>query len=123
MTQPLDLSRPLQLSDGRPARLLCSDAKGEYPIVVLVSEPGGVDSLFRSSIAGVLKYIENVSLINALVEHEYWRYFNVYDNGRISGVPYMTRVDADIDAPFNGTAIRVACVRVQIRAVEGTFDD
>ena len=32
----LDLSKPLQLTDGRPARLLCDDREGEYPIVVLV---------------------------------------------------------------------------------------
>ena len=37
MKTKLDLSKPLQLTDGRPARLLCDDREGGNPIVVLVN--------------------------------------------------------------------------------------
>lgn len=42
MTKPFDPTKPVQTRDGRPARILCTDAKNpEYPIVALVDSPDG----------------------------------------------------------------------------------
>lgn len=36
MTQPLDLTRPVQTRDGRKVRILCTDRRGPAPIVGIV---------------------------------------------------------------------------------------
>jgi hypothetical protein len=39
--QAFDPNRPVQTRDGREARVLCTDASGDYPIVALVTQRDG----------------------------------------------------------------------------------
>lgn len=41
----LDLTKPVQTKDGRPVRLLCADAKKTQPIVGLVQNKDGTETL------------------------------------------------------------------------------
>lgn len=36
MTKTFDPTKPVQTRDGRPARIICTDRKGEFPIVALL---------------------------------------------------------------------------------------
>lgn len=36
-----DPTKPVQTRDGRKARIICTDAKGEYPIVALITYEDG----------------------------------------------------------------------------------
>lgn len=40
MKPRIDYSKPVQQRSGYPARLLCTDAKGEFPVVALLSSCG-----------------------------------------------------------------------------------
>lgn len=44
MTAPLDLTQPVQTRDGRPVRILCTNAKSDDPIVGLILHESGFES-------------------------------------------------------------------------------
>lgn len=47
MTQkPIDWNRPLQTKNGFSARVLANDLKSDFPIVVALSRPGGMEAVY-----------------------------------------------------------------------------
>jgi len=82
---PFDPSKPVQTRDGRPARVLCTDAAGVYPIVALIRDQDGTDHADHYTAAG--HFFEDSSgcneddLINippAPVRHTIARWVSVY---------------------------------------------
>ncbi len=47
-----DPTKPIQTRDGRPARILCTDARGHLPIVALVGTPHGPEYVQRYTVLG-----------------------------------------------------------------------
>ena len=46
MTKTLDVTKPVQLRDGTPCRIICVDRKGsQYPIIVLEQTKSGIESV------------------------------------------------------------------------------
>lgn len=100
MPKPLDLTKPVQTRDGRAARILCADAKGDRPIVALISVneaelvrcfcPDGLASDQGGQCAG--------DLINVPPKVTIERWHNVYATGMFGGghtTPESARRNAD----------------------------
>lgn len=98
----LDLTKPVQTREGDPVRIICTDRKGEYPIIGLITSDNGnghedvrawpIDGQFHS------KNMQRLDLIN--VPPKPVKYFvNVYrhTNGITVGA-------ANPDKPINTTA-------------------
>ena len=77
----LDLAKPVQTREGDPVRIICTDRKGEYPIIGLITSDNGnghedvrawpIDGQFHS------KNMQHLDLIN--VPQEAVKYYvNVY---------------------------------------------
>jgi len=114
----LDFSKPITTRDGRPVRILCRDAKGDEPIIGLVSydlyevtERWGDNGRWHRS------EDHRLDLINAPAarfRREAW--VNVYPGPMECGVClYDDREDADRSAD----PCRIACIKVIIEGTEG----
>jgi hypothetical protein len=114
MTPP-DLTKPVQTRDGRPVRILCTDAPGPFPVVGLIN---GEDLTgFRWTPSGRSNYGPHESpedLANVPERFSFTRWVNVYQ-GFIGDGVYETRRQADT----YGTDGRTACIEVTISGQVG----
>lgn len=79
----LDLNKPIETSDGKKARVICSDRKSEYwPIVALVENPGGSEAVLYVDEDGAIQGF-TTNIVNVPVRTS--KYRNVYLNGGPSG--------------------------------------
>ena len=73
-------SRNVVTRDGRPARIICTDAKGKYSVIALV-ETDDTEITYKFNAEG--KYLDgdedNRDLFFATEKHEGW--VNIYRNG------------------------------------------
>ena len=98
-------NRKVVTRNGRSARIICTDAKGNYPIVVLIEE-GGYDNALSYTKDGKLYVGEtnDYDLFFATEKHEGW--FNIYHSDE-SGFyvrqyhPYKSKDEADEIAKAN----------------------
>ena len=81
-----DLSKPFQTRDGRKARIICTDKKGDYPIVALVESNGSEDVLSYTKKG--FYYGDNESynscpldLVNICVKHPHAELIIAWANG------------------------------------------
>ena len=95
--------------DGSPVRILCVDAKGESPIVGLVTFLDN-EYMIRWRADGVrhnTSFSSGDDLINAKTKCEGW--VNVFKNGSTEGT-FSSKQLADASAVGR---LRVACVRIE----------
>lgn len=88
-----DPKKPVRTRDGHHARIICTDKRGAYPIVALVSD-GGIESPCTYTINGEFSTSrENtpLDLINAPERKTRW--LNVYDD--VTSESHNSRGDAD----------------------------
>lgn len=119
----LDLTKPVQTRDGRPVRLLCTDANSRFPVTGLVSQPQGNDVVGTWTVEG--SYLDEpgedpLDLVNVSVRHEGWvniRRFEDRPAGLCLETPrvYATRAEADAHAKPS----RIACVFISFTEGEG----
>ena len=92
-------NRKVVTRNGRSARIICTDAKGNYPIVVLIEE-GGYDNALSYTKDGKLYVGEtnDYDLFFALEKHEGW--VNVYRDfdDMMCGSVFATEEDAKCKA-------------------------
>lgn len=97
----LNLKKPLQLEDGRPAKLLCTDRKGTHPIVVLIPRKSEPDEDFIASFTldGLPKFGSKM-LVNVppKVDRHAPLFVKVYNDG--SHNIYKDRIDADYQSSY-----------------------
>lgn len=112
----VDWTKPIQTVGGLPARVVCTDMKGHYPILVLV-EKGGVESTGLRTLEGRIydNSFGDRDIIN-VPPRKMVHYLNVYRGGLALGI-HPNREKADLSAAPG----RVACVRVE--HTEGQYDD
>lgn len=74
----LDLTKPVQLSDGRPARVICTDRKGPRPVLVLASfsPEGGEEGVWAFDLEGK-GYTDKLQLVNVPEPN---KFRNIYSN-------------------------------------------
>ena len=96
-----NLSRKVVTRDGRKARILCTDRKGDYPIIALVENCDSIDESVCSYDKNGIFYTSGISDNNDLFfapeKHEGW--VNVYEEGAnryLEGCIYITKEEAKI---------------------------
>jgi len=109
-----DPKKPVQTRDGRPARIVCRDAKGSYPIVAMI-EIDGEEQPKTYTADGKFDRFGGLplDLINIPTKRTGW--VNVYPpyEGSMQiaflSDAYRTREEADKDA----AECRIACVQIE----------
>ena len=94
-------SRKVVTRDGNSVRILCTDRKGDYPIIALVENCDSIDesvcSYNKNGIFYTSGLSDNNDLLFAPEKHEGW--INIYrdsDNGRVyTGCSYDSKEDAE----------------------------
>ena len=92
MTKSFDPTKPCQTRDGRPARILCTDLVGDYPIVAAVPrQEDGLEILVTTKSDG--SYSRGIGgsfhdLVNIPVEHE--RFGAILEKGYVTECFYRT---------------------------------
>jgi hypothetical protein len=101
---------------GLPARIICKDAKGPYPVVALVKHVDGVSEVarfFTLSGEGTIALFSRI--INAPApKRKFVRWVNFYEAAGLA-YPYGSRGEA---AERAGSA-RTACIRVEFEEGDG----
>jgi len=95
----LDFNKPIQTRDGRSVRIICTDKKGDFPIVVLITNPSGKEEVCTYTEDGY--YYENEAqcdsdLVNAPEQKHMW--INIYPDNRNEHYSYETLHEADVMA-------------------------
>jgi hypothetical protein len=119
----IDPTKSYTTRDGRPVRILCTDADGCFPVVGILD--GGcaehdVKRWAEDGRAFLHRSQDSLDLIPAPVRHQLKRYLNIYrrKNGDIeAGDLYEARADADLLA--NPTFSRIACLPITLDFVDG----
>ena len=117
--KPLDLTKPLQTRDGRPARVICTDRNGvETSIVALVMVDGNEIPYCYTSNGCCGTAPHPLDLINAPVKHvrEYW--VNCYENGKELFWDTRERANERADT-FYADSKRIACKKIVFEFEEG----
>ena len=101
-------NRKVVTRNGRSARIICTDAKGNYPIVALIEE-GGYDNALSYTKDGKLYVGEtnDYDLFFAPEKHEGW--VNVYRDfdGLMCGSVFATEEDAKCNAKTAIATIKI----------------
>lgn len=106
----IEMGKTYTTREGRPVRILCVDAEGDYPVVGMIGP-----NCLRWKINGNYNYMGHNSLddlIPAKTKREGW--INIYTPSNdfslafVSDV-YKSREDADASA----ASMRVACIHIQ----------
>jgi len=103
--KPFDPTKPCRTRDGRAARIICTDAKGEplFPVVALVAAGGANEALRRYSSTGrPLAGPPDDDLVNVPKRASYWHKI-VADSVRFSS--YWT---PDLESCRAGSARRAS---------------
>lgn len=108
--------------DGRPARILCTDARSAWPIVALVASSDGKTDQVETYTFGGHYTSDSREDEDDLVNRppppkKIEGFLNYYDNGSI--VRLATREDADAHAASWPLNTRLACVPVTVKVGEG----
>lgn len=123
MSKPFDPTKPVRTRDGRPARIICRDRKGDDPLVVLTVTGHDEETVgYRRSDGTTSWDAPDWDLVNIPEKIEGW--LNIYNPCRPDAPEflraYATRSEAD--AAHNAYAPhrqRFACVKVSFEEGEG----
>lgn len=78
-----DPSKPVMTRDGRPARIICTDRKGEYPILALIDDNDGFEGIAIYFANGKNRTKDTPNdLVNAPTKRSAW--INIYRNTNIA---------------------------------------
>jgi hypothetical protein len=116
----LDPTKPVQLRDGRPARIICNNMKGNRPIIALMESEGGYEfTIYRKADGkfGSGKHPFYLDLIN--VPTTIKGYVGVYHTDLYGVMPGELRADDRIQSlPFVATAVYLSPDHVPNRGKE-----
>lgn len=111
MNHKINMTETYTTRDGRPARVLCLDAKGLWPVVALVE-----DVAARFTLDGQNKYETNYDLIPAPKAHKVVLWVNVFADG-------LHEAHRNKQAADYWSRKRIACIRMEATAQEGQYDE
>lgn len=116
--KPFDPTKPVKTRDGRPARIICTDARNRvYPVIALVVTDGNErPEMFthRGKFYEGLAGNDPKDLINIPVKREGW--INIFPN--LTFPPNVVACtshafDSEKEADDHATGDRVACIRIE----------
>ena len=67
-----DTSRKVVTRDGRNVRIICTDVKGNAPIVAVIEEKDKTENVFRYESDGIMRGYEDIDLFFAPDIHTGW---------------------------------------------------
>ena len=108
-------SRKVITRSGRKARIICTDAKNDYPIVALIETPNGKESQpcrYKEDGTYIIGEKLSCDLFFAPEKHEGW--LNIYRNESrfyLRGNPYKSKEEAEKVAKANN---KTFCATVKI---------
>ena len=108
-------SRKVITRSGRKARIICTDAKNDYPIVALIETPNGKESQpcgYKKNGTYIIGEKLSCDLFFAPEKHEGW--LNIYRNESrfyLRGNPYKSKEEAEKVAKANN---KTFCATVKI---------
>ena len=108
-------SRKVITRDGRNARIICTDAKNNYPIVALIEMPNGRERppfVYKKDGTCIIGEKLSCDLFFAPEKHEGW--LNIYHSESgfyLRGNPYKSKEEADEVAKAN---YKTFCATVKI---------
>ena len=111
----IDLNKPLETRDGKKVRMLCTDAKGKYPVVGLIHYPNE-DRARTWTKEG--KFSFNGERKNDLVNvsEKITKWINIYPCRMFTS--YDSKEKADNVANNWG---RIACIKIEFKKGEGLW--
>lgn len=120
--KPLDFSKPVQLREGLPVRIYCTDAKGSRPIHGSYRSPSGIDYMLSWYADGKYSEYEGPSELDLVqlpvrLKGEFW--VNLYrrsDGNVYTGSVHAFKKYADTPHVCAG---RLACIKVSYDVAEG----
>jgi hypothetical protein len=107
---------PFRTRNGRPARIICTDRRGEDdPILALVDNGNGGEELnsYKSNGRYLFGRETEHDLVNVPQKRKRW--LNIY-RGNYSGELCPTRDEADANAVIGA---RIACIEIEFEEGEG----
>lgn len=113
-----DPTKPVQTRDGRPARILATDFKGNFPIVAAVEFCDGTEIVYSYYDDGTMnrsRLQRGYDLINIPEDQELDVWVNVYDQEALLPRCHRTKAEADSYAAED----RIACIRIQQKYAVG----
>jgi len=112
-----DPNKPVQFRHApEKVRILATDLKSKYPIVIAVTDCWGEESVQRREVDGRVTANKETpyDLVNVPKKREVW--INLYDTeGVFFGCAYSTREQANAKANID----RIACARIEFTEGEG----
>ena len=100
--------------DGRPVRILCTDAKSDYPVIGLISSNGGdYPENYTENGTYLNNYESDNDLFFGTVKKDGW--VSVYRNVRgniFFSSPYRTKEEA-LEALYDDTDTRIDTIKVE----------
>lgn len=98
-----DPTKSVRQGNDRPARIVCTDMRGQYPIVALITNKSGEEQVFFSNELGrqFLGHETDYDLVNVPARTSFWQ--NVYAHG--NGGSYPSREMADNQRATNRLAV------------------
>lgn len=109
-----DPTKPVQTRDGRKARIICTDAKGNYPIIYLTNSDGDNELARHATKDGINFHSSKYDLINIPTKVERW--INVYPSthacSRQAAILFDTKRAADASDKRFGDR-RIDCIRIE----------
>jgi hypothetical protein len=116
----LDLNKPITTRGGRPARVICSNSNSPYPIVALIEDSNGQESLCSYTVLGAVpeQVGHSWDLINPVEKTTKWA--NVYKDSGV-GCWHLTKESVErterlfVAVPSDGTTV--------VGNLKGYFED
>jgi hypothetical protein len=126
----LDLTKPVQTRDGRPARIICTDRVGNFPVVALVPRKDGIEhiNVYTCDGRASLRCNAHSDLIPVPQRHMVW--CNVYAEDPdlelhlgLHPAPYLSAHISEDEANRMARDSRLACIRIEFEEGEGLDAD
>jgi hypothetical protein len=105
---PFDPTKPVQTRDGRKARIICTDAKNNQPIIALheIDDDGEAIRYHEADGKWFAGEECNNDLINVQEKRIHHRWINIYPSG--AEIPHASKESADKAANTS----RIACIEI-----------
>lgn len=107
-------SKKVITRDGRKARIICTDAKNDYPIVALIETSDGKETLpcgYKTEGTYLTDEKLSCDLFFAPEKHEGW--INIYRDTILSGAYYKYIYPSEEDAKENACSGAIATVKIE----------
>lgn len=108
-------TRKVVTRDGRPVRIVFTDAKGDYPILALLTAYDGSEVIYEYTKNGVITDDGecNLDLFFDTVKKDGWINLFMHEGGPEAGVIYDTKENADKNSGYGKNPRFIATIHIE----------